>query len=370
MIQAVQGYAAETKHGAIHQDRWNRVLDAFGVINHTSSMTAEQAQKFAKKLNPNRWNPIVEALTALEAAQQQSQQQQQQQQQSQQVNPNTCNWNDPNYVNPPSCYEAQQTQTPQQRLTELKQRADSANAIVISLKWANEELYNTVMHLIQTAIEDLDDAAISLAAGDPNSIAQAISFMNNVEPTLTHVIEPKVTELQTEAKRLATNTPYEPCTKPNTTCTYYDNGQIETYTHTADGFYVNQGTQWQDYSPGLTSILTFDDQGNYISKEYKYGENRDTYTTYHKDHTTGYYLSVVYTYAEYRSDGTKMYDIRYAHASNPDLDVRESYYWNDGTLKGKYEKSHGQITAKECRKSSGPTTTCDSPYYFNKYLHP
>ena len=86
LIQTVQGYAAETHYGAEHVDRWNRVLDAFGVISHTSSMTAEQAQQMADKFSAKRWNPIVAALTALEQSQQQQQQQQQDDQQAA-VNP-------------------------------------------------------------------------------------------------------------------------------------------------------------------------------------------------------------------------------------------------------------------------------------------
>ncbi len=76
LIQTVQNYAAETHHGADHVDRWKRVLDAFGVITHTSSMTAAQAQQMADTYSANRWNPIVAALTALEQSQQQQQQDQ------------------------------------------------------------------------------------------------------------------------------------------------------------------------------------------------------------------------------------------------------------------------------------------------------
>lgn len=68
LISQVQDYAAETQYGAEHVDRWNRVLDAFGVMTHTSSMTAAEAQVMADTYSPVRWDPIVDALTALEAS--------------------------------------------------------------------------------------------------------------------------------------------------------------------------------------------------------------------------------------------------------------------------------------------------------------
>ena len=80
LIQTVQGYAAETHYGTEHVDRWNRVLDAFGVINHTSSMTAAQARQMADNFSAKRWNPIVDALAALEEAQPQQSQDKQPQQ--------------------------------------------------------------------------------------------------------------------------------------------------------------------------------------------------------------------------------------------------------------------------------------------------
>ena len=74
LIQNVQNYAAETHHGSEHVDRWNRVLDAFGVITHTSSMTAAQAEQMADKYSASRWDPVVAALAALEQSEQQQQQ--------------------------------------------------------------------------------------------------------------------------------------------------------------------------------------------------------------------------------------------------------------------------------------------------------
>ena len=74
LIADVKSYAAETHHGTDHVERWNRVLDAFGVIQHTSTMTAQEAQTYADK-GWNRWIPVVTALTALEQSQQQQDQQ-------------------------------------------------------------------------------------------------------------------------------------------------------------------------------------------------------------------------------------------------------------------------------------------------------
>ena len=70
LITTVQGYAAETHHGAEHVDRWNRVLAAFGVVQHDSPMTAAEAQGFADRFSGARWDPVVAALTALEESQQ------------------------------------------------------------------------------------------------------------------------------------------------------------------------------------------------------------------------------------------------------------------------------------------------------------
>ncbi len=77
LIAAVQSYAAETIEGTAHVTRWRRVLLAFGetVSGFTGTpMTAAEAQSYADK-GWARWDPVVTALTALEANQQQSQQQ-------------------------------------------------------------------------------------------------------------------------------------------------------------------------------------------------------------------------------------------------------------------------------------------------------
>ncbi len=97
LIADVQGYAAETGNGDAHVDRWKRVLVAFGEDVPGfggTAMSAAEAKQHAQTFWSVRWDPVVAALTALEAAQvaqAQSQQQspstaqqQQQQQQTQQ----------------------------------------------------------------------------------------------------------------------------------------------------------------------------------------------------------------------------------------------------------------------------------------------
>ena len=71
LVANVQNYATETHHGPVHVERWNRVLAAFGTIQHSDPMTATEAQTYADR-GWKRWVPVVEALTALEAQQSQS----------------------------------------------------------------------------------------------------------------------------------------------------------------------------------------------------------------------------------------------------------------------------------------------------------
>ncbi len=69
LLADVKGYAAEAFHGSEHVSRWRRVLVAFGetVSGFTGiAMTAVEAQSFADK-GWSRWDPVVVALTALEA---------------------------------------------------------------------------------------------------------------------------------------------------------------------------------------------------------------------------------------------------------------------------------------------------------------
>ncbi|MCY4193052.1 MAG: hypothetical protein OXF04_01975 [bacterium] len=70
LIADVRSYAAETSNGDAHVERWNRVLVAFGetVTEFTGTpMAAAEAQTYADR-GWTRWNPVVAALAALEAA--------------------------------------------------------------------------------------------------------------------------------------------------------------------------------------------------------------------------------------------------------------------------------------------------------------
>jgi len=70
LVSDVQGYAAETENGDAHVRRWKRVLLAFGetVPGFTGApMTAVEAQGHSQTFWNIRWDPVVTALTELEA---------------------------------------------------------------------------------------------------------------------------------------------------------------------------------------------------------------------------------------------------------------------------------------------------------------
>ena len=67
LIATVKGYAAETHNGDAHVDRWMRVLAALGEDNGYTPMTAAEAQTMADTHMASRWDPVVEALTEIEA---------------------------------------------------------------------------------------------------------------------------------------------------------------------------------------------------------------------------------------------------------------------------------------------------------------
>ena len=67
LIATVKGYAAETHNGDAHMDRWKRVLAALGEDNGYTPMTAAEAQVNADTYWASRWDPVVEALTEIEA---------------------------------------------------------------------------------------------------------------------------------------------------------------------------------------------------------------------------------------------------------------------------------------------------------------
>ena len=65
VVDDVWSYARETEHGFDHVLRWMRVLTTFGVVE---DMTAAEAQGYADKYLAERWDPVVEELTNLEAS--------------------------------------------------------------------------------------------------------------------------------------------------------------------------------------------------------------------------------------------------------------------------------------------------------------
>ncbi len=67
LIATVKGYAAEKHNGDAHMDRWKRVLAALGEDNGYTPMTAAEAQVNADTYWASRWDPVVEALTEIEA---------------------------------------------------------------------------------------------------------------------------------------------------------------------------------------------------------------------------------------------------------------------------------------------------------------
>ncbi len=68
LVANVTAMANQTQHGADHVDRWNRVLAAFGEIDHSNPMTAAEAQTNAEKYSSPLWSQIADVLTLLEAA--------------------------------------------------------------------------------------------------------------------------------------------------------------------------------------------------------------------------------------------------------------------------------------------------------------
>ena len=76
VVAKVQNLAAQTQHGSVHVNRWNRVLVAFGVHDGVGvsggAMTAAEAQQMADRHSSPVWDEVVAELTALEAAPQQT----------------------------------------------------------------------------------------------------------------------------------------------------------------------------------------------------------------------------------------------------------------------------------------------------------
>ncbi len=71
VVASVQSWMAETHHGAVHVNRWQRVLVAFGALDADGvsggAMSAAEAQGYADR-GSQRWVPVVAELAALEAS--------------------------------------------------------------------------------------------------------------------------------------------------------------------------------------------------------------------------------------------------------------------------------------------------------------
>ncbi len=67
LIEDVKYLASQTHHGNQHVDRWNRVLAAFGEIEHDNPMTAAEAEANTKKYSSPLWHQIADILKKLEA---------------------------------------------------------------------------------------------------------------------------------------------------------------------------------------------------------------------------------------------------------------------------------------------------------------
>ena len=63
VIDNVKEYAAETRHGPAHVERWYRVLVSFDAIH---PMNASEAQKYSELYMSDRWDPVVAALEAIQ----------------------------------------------------------------------------------------------------------------------------------------------------------------------------------------------------------------------------------------------------------------------------------------------------------------
>ncbi|MDE2778045.1 MAG: hypothetical protein OXI77_19135, partial [Chloroflexota bacterium] len=65
LIQDLLSYQAEP-HGHDHVNRWTRALAGLGHGSHSNPMTLAEAEQMAQIHNPNRWNPVVEAMKKLQ----------------------------------------------------------------------------------------------------------------------------------------------------------------------------------------------------------------------------------------------------------------------------------------------------------------
>ncbi len=66
LINQLKVYQAETHHGDAHVERWTRALAALGSGSHANPMTLSDAQEMADRFSRRRWQPVVDALQALQ----------------------------------------------------------------------------------------------------------------------------------------------------------------------------------------------------------------------------------------------------------------------------------------------------------------
>ncbi len=68
LIEDVKYLASMTHHGEQHVERWNRVLAAFGILQHDNPITAAEAEANSKKYSSPLWPKIAEVLKVIENA--------------------------------------------------------------------------------------------------------------------------------------------------------------------------------------------------------------------------------------------------------------------------------------------------------------
>ncbi len=66
LINQLLIYQGETQYGTAHVERWTRALAALGHGTHANPLTLADAQQLASEYSRRRWQPVVDALQALE----------------------------------------------------------------------------------------------------------------------------------------------------------------------------------------------------------------------------------------------------------------------------------------------------------------
>ncbi len=66
LINQLLVYQGETQYGTAHVERWTRALAALGHGTHANPLTLADAQQLASEFSRRRWQPVVDALQALE----------------------------------------------------------------------------------------------------------------------------------------------------------------------------------------------------------------------------------------------------------------------------------------------------------------